>query len=94
MTTSASGDDNAVDQTITILANIGRATAAESIVKSVTIHAAVSATVKSVRDPEWLPTDEHRERFSRRNRYNRKNATTATATTACGAANDDCDLRH
>ena len=94
MATSATGDDNAIDQTITILPNIGRATAAESIVKSVAIYAAAGAAIKSARDPGRLPTDEHRERFSRRNRNNRENAATASTRTACGTANHDPDLRH
>jgi hypothetical protein len=50
LATTATGDDDAIDQTITVLPNIGRATAAESIVISMTVDAAASATVKSAGD--------------------------------------------
>lgn len=91
---TATSDDDAIDQVITALPNIGRAATTESIFKSVAVHAAVGATIKSAGDPGRLPTDEDRQRFSEGNRNNRENATAASAGAACGTANNDGDLRH
>ena len=84
LATTATGDDNAIDQTITALPNIGRATSTESIVIS-TVHAAVGATIKSAGDPGRPPPDEDRQCLSGSNGNNRKNATTVTALAAFGA---------
>lgn len=90
--TSPAGDDNAIGQAITVFPNIGSTAAAESIVNSLTVHAAAGTTVKPARTYERLSADVDRQHLSGSNRNNRENATPATTFATCGTDNHDCDL--
>jgi hypothetical protein len=97
----ATGDDNAVVSAVAVLTNVRGPTAAESIVKSVTVQAAVCTTVETPILSGCIAPNEHHQSLFRCDRNNgintpaeRDGPAVAGADSAVSPESNDRNVRH